>query len=92
LGNQLGLGAIPGLTYPTVIRANGTGWAFGIGRIGAIIGPLIGGWLIGMHLSLRYLFTAPVVPLLIGAVAAFALRPLARERLRSNVDVMGPNQ
>jgi len=80
LGNQLGLNAVAGLSYPTKIRANGAGWALGVGRFGAILGPLIGGQLLGMHLPLRYLFLAPVVPLSVGAVAAFILRPLASDR------------
>jgi AAHS family 4-hydroxybenzoate transporter-like MFS transporter len=80
LGNQLGLNSVVGLTYPTAIRANGTGWALGVGRVGAILGPLVGGQLIHAHLPLRLLFLAPVAPLAIGAVAAIVLRPLARER------------
>lgn len=80
LGNQLGLNAVAGLCYPTVIRANGSGWALGIGRFGAILGPLVGGQLLAMHLQLRLLFLAPVLPLAIGAAAAFALVPFARDR------------
>jgi MFS transporter, AAHS family, 4-hydroxybenzoate transporter len=76
------LNSVVGLIYPTAIRANGTGWALGIGRFGAILGPLVGGQLIGAHLPLRLLFFVPVVPLAIGAVAAILLRPLARERFR----------
>ncbi len=88
LGVQLALNAIPGLTYPTSIRANGTGWALGVGRIGAIMGPLIGGQLIHMHLPLEELFLAPVVPLFIGACAALLLVPMARTRWAGDVDEM----
>ena len=80
LGNQLGLNAVAGLCYPTAIRANGVGWALGVGRVGAIMGPLIAGQLLGRHLPLKYLFLAPIPPLAIGAVAAFLLRPLAQDR------------
>jgi AAHS family 4-hydroxybenzoate transporter-like MFS transporter len=82
LATQLVLNSVLGLVYPTAIRANGSGWALGVGRIGAIAGPLVGGALIGMHLPLRYLFMVPTVPLLIGAVATLALwriwRPAGR--------------
>lgn len=88
LGVQLGLNAVAGLTYPTAIRANGTGWALGIGRIGAILGPLIGGQLIHMHLPINQLMLAPAVPLFIGAAAAFLLRPMARSRWAGNPDEM----
>jgi len=73
LGNQLGLNAVSGLLYPTAIRSNGVGWANAIGRFGAISGPMIGGLLIGRHLPLQRLFLAPVVPLLVGAIASFVL-------------------
>jgi len=80
LGNQLGMNSVVGLCYPTAIRANGTGWALGMGRVGAIVGPLIGGRLIHAHLPLQLLFCAPLVPLVVGTVASLMLRPLARDR------------
>jgi MFS transporter, AAHS family, 4-hydroxybenzoate transporter len=89
LGNQLGLNAVAGLCYPTIIRANGAGWALGIGRFGAILGPLVGGQLLAMHLQLRLLFLAPVLPLAVGAAAAFALIPFARDRFGGAKDPPG---
>ena len=80
LGNQLSFNSVAGLNYPTAIRANGTGWALGVGRLGAIAGPIIGGQLLAMHLPPIQLFVAPVIPLAIGAIAAFVLRPLVRDR------------
>ena len=47
LGGQVGLNAISGTIYPTYIRSTGAGWALGVGRIGSILGPVIGGVLIG---------------------------------------------
>lgn len=47
--------------YPNKIRASATGWAIGIGRIGAILGPIIGGYLLanGANASANfYLFSA----------------------------------
>ena len=90
LGNQLGLNAVAGLCYPTIIRANGAGWALGIGRFGAIVGPLIGGQLLAAHMPLRELFLAPVAPLSIGAMAAFVLLPFARDRFGGAKDVHDP--
>ena len=46
LGNQLSFNSVAGLNYPTEIRANGTGWALGFGRLGAIAGPILGGQLL----------------------------------------------
>jgi AAHS family 4-hydroxybenzoate transporter-like MFS transporter len=64
LGGQIGLNALAGTFYPTFIRSTGAGWAFGIGRIGSILGPVLGGVLIG--------FGLPTWLLLLCAAAPFA--------------------
>jgi len=46
IGAQGGLNAQAASFYPTSIRSTGVGWALGVGRIGSIIGPLVGGWLL----------------------------------------------
>ena len=73
LGAQFGNNATAGLLYPTSFRSKGAGWAFAIGRFGAIAGPYIGGILIGMNLSMQTLFLIGAVPMVIGSVAAFLL-------------------
>jgi AAHS family benzoate transporter-like MFS transporter len=42
--------------YPAASRATALGWALGIGRAGAICGPLIGGILIGAGVALEWNF------------------------------------
>ncbi len=81
LGAQFGNNAAAGLLYPTASRSKGVGWALGIGRFGAILGPLIGGALLGMNLPLRQLFLAAAAPMLAGAVAALVLLRLCYVRL-----------
>jgi AAHS family 4-hydroxybenzoate transporter-like MFS transporter len=68
-----GLAGAAALIYPTAIRANGTGWALGIGRIGAIGGPLIGGALLAAHVSVQNLFLLLLLPLSIAVAAALGL-------------------
>lgn len=92
LGNQLGLNALIGLCYPTQIRANGTGWGLGIGRFGAIAGPIIGGALIHLHLPMSVLFCVPAVSLVCGCIATSFLSVVAKDRFvrgpsATNVDV-----
>ncbi len=43
IGAQAGLNALAAKFYPTPIRSTGVGWALGVGRVGSIVGPLIGG-------------------------------------------------
>jgi AAHS family 4-hydroxybenzoate transporter-like MFS transporter len=84
VGVTLGLNATSGLIYPTRMRAAGAGWAFGVGRLGGIAGPMLGAWLIGMHLSTSQIFLAPAVPLAIGAVGCFVLTRLCRTRFHGD--------
>ena len=76
LGIQLGLNATAAMIYPTSIRANGSGWALGIGRVGSIVGPILGGALIQMKLSVTVLYMLAAIPLAIGAVACIILARL----------------
>ena len=63
VGGQIGLNSIAGTIYPTDIRSTGVGWALGIGRIGSIAGPVLGGMLIAHHLPIQsiFIYTALVV-------------------------------
>lgn len=80
LGAQFGNNAASGLIYPTSFRSKGVGWALAIGRFGSILGPLLGGWLISMHMSMQNLFTIAAVPMVIGAIAALILTRLCYTR------------
>lgn len=82
LGSQQALNAVTGMIYPTAIRSKGAGWANAVGRLGSITGPLIGGWLIARHSPMQELFLAPLIPLTIGAGAAFTAMILCHRRFR----------
>ena len=64
--------------YPTYIRSWGVGACFGAGRVGSVIGPLVGGWLISLHVPTQYLFLLAAVPLVLGLINAAILTPLYR--------------
>ncbi|WP_116809906.1 MFS transporter [Steroidobacter cummioxidans] len=60
--------------YSTEVRATGVGWAMGIGRAGAILGPLLAGYLIEKGVDRGILFSLFALPLLFSAAAARRLR------------------
>jgi len=68
-GGQPCLNTIAATFYPTAIRATGIGWALGVGRVGAVIGPLVGGALVGAHFAVPSVILANIIPAVIGAVA-----------------------
>jgi AAHS family 4-hydroxybenzoate transporter-like MFS transporter len=76
IGGQTNLHALAGRFYPTFTRANGVGWANGVGRIGSILGPVIGGVLIGLDLPSSQLFLFAAVPPLCAALGCFGLARL----------------
>ena len=78
LGTQLGLSASAGMIYPTAVRANGVGWAHGVGRLGAIAGPTVAAQLLARHLPLQQLLYVPAIPLFCGLLAALGVARLYR--------------
>lgn len=62
--------ALAAALYPSEIRSTGIGWAMGVGRLGAVAGPMLGGILIGQGLSLAALLAVFAIPLVIAGTAA----------------------
>jgi AAHS family 4-hydroxybenzoate transporter-like MFS transporter len=56
VGGQAALNALSSTLYPTRARATGVGWALGVGRLGAICSPIIGGAFLGAHASPPHVF------------------------------------
>ncbi|GAB4354460.1 MAG: aromatic acid/H+ symport family MFS transporter [Immundisolibacter sp.] len=73
-GAQISLNALTAHIYPTHARSTGVGWALGIGRIGSILGPLVGGLLLQMKLGLANYFLTFSTLLIAAALSAFAIR------------------
>ncbi|EPP5101077.1 MFS transporter [Enterobacter hormaechei] len=69
IGTQILLYANTAQFYPLSMRSTGLGWASGIGRTGAIVGPLLGGSLVAAALSLKMNFLVFAAPGLVAALA-----------------------
>jgi AAHS family 4-hydroxybenzoate transporter-like MFS transporter len=82
VGGQPAVNALAGHFYPTTLRSTGIGWSLGIGRIGSVIGPLVGGQLIALNWSNESLFHAAAVPVLCSALLVIALAAATRQRNR----------
>jgi AAHS family 4-hydroxybenzoate transporter-like MFS transporter len=59
--------------YPASIRATGVGWALAVGRIGSIVGPVVGGILLSTQVDIRTIFLFAAVPPLVAAAAYLAM-------------------
>jgi AAHS family 4-hydroxybenzoate transporter-like MFS transporter len=56
IGSQFALYAVAGMLYPTMLRSAGVGSAIGIGKLGSVIGSVLGGVLLAMHWPVADLF------------------------------------
>ena len=69
IGGQILLLAYMSQFYPATIRATGLGMALGVGRLGAILGPILCGWLLSLNLPTAYNFIALAIPCIIGVMS-----------------------
>ncbi|WP_218042993.1 MFS transporter [Embleya hyalina] len=74
VGTQILLNSYIGMSYPVKARATALGWSLGVGRLGAILGPTIGGHLVAAELAPEWNFHFFAAIALIAA-AAVALVP-----------------
>lgn len=72
-GAQNNMNALAAGIYSTPARSTGVGMALGIGRIGSILGPVIGGVLLSANMPLQTLFLIGALPAFIAAAAMFFL-------------------
>ena len=50
-GSNSGLMALATISYPVSIRTSGVGWAYAMGKVGSMFGPVVGGFLLGRNWS-----------------------------------------
>jgi MFS transporter, AAHS family, 4-hydroxybenzoate transporter len=85
LGIQSGINVVGAMIYPTSLRSNGSGWQLGLGRIGSIVGPMLGAQLVGLPVQNLYMWSA--VPFALGAVVCFIVHRLNVARLDAHPEL-----
>jgi AAHS family 4-hydroxybenzoate transporter-like MFS transporter len=73
IGSQTGANATCGKLYPARMRTSGLGWAIGIGRLGSIAGPALGGYLLSIGLPPTRIFLCACLFAVIAAIATALL-------------------
>lgn len=82
---QGGLSAVAATFYPISIRSTGIGWCLGVGRVGSIVGPLLGGLMLKLDWSPRQILLAGAIPAFCAAVATFTSLRLGSNRPAESV-------
>jgi AAHS family 4-hydroxybenzoate transporter-like MFS transporter len=80
IGSQNGLNGLAAAVYPAHARATGVGWALAVGRLGGIVGPIVGGTLLGLGLPPAQVMLFAAGPGLVTAALVALLAVRRRER------------
>jgi AAHS family 4-hydroxybenzoate transporter-like MFS transporter len=76
LGLQFGNIAMQNPMYPTYIRSSAVGTQVLAGRVGGVLGPVIGGILLSRMVPLEQVFHLVTIPLFIGLATTIAITPI----------------
>ena len=85
VGVQILINGYVAVYYPATSRASALGWTLGAGRLGGILGPLMGGWVLASGLAFQWNFYGFAIPALIGAVLIAVIPRMKQVDLRSAV-------
>lgn len=72
-GGQLSVTTITARLYPTELRATGSGWAFAVGRVGGVIGPVFAGFLLSSGMGFATMMRILGGLMLLAGLAIFFL-------------------
>ncbi len=73
-GGYNGMWPIAASAFPVETRATGIGWVMGIGRGGAVVGPIMAGYLLAAEVPLPSILAIYCIPLALCAICAFGVR------------------
>lgn len=89
LGAQLSIPAMAARLFPMHVRGTGIGWTMGMGRIGSIIGPTVGGVLVASTSDYAALFQIAAIPCAIAALCIGAGHfVISRQRPQPSTDAV----
>ena len=86
IGSQVLTNAYIVTAYPENLRGPAIGWALSIGRLGAIVGPLLGGVILSSSLHVEWNFYAFAIPAAIGVVATVLVPAVIRSRTATTTE------
>jgi AAHS family 4-hydroxybenzoate transporter-like MFS transporter len=83
VGAHYGLMGIAGIFYPSAYRSNGTGWTSSVGKIGSIVGPMLGGVALSSRMPVKGVFAMLAVCPFVVAACVLMIGRLQRRLART---------
>ena len=80
VGSQTGMNGMTAALYPARVRNTGMAWALGVGRLGGIAGPWLGGVLLAAGLPPRQVFLVACVTAATATLAMIGLGIVGKRR------------
>jgi AAHS family benzoate transporter-like MFS transporter len=74
MGTQNLVHSYVALYFPPTVKSTMMGWGLSVGRTGGLLGPIVGGLLLSMHVTLFQSFLAFALPCLVSALAVFLVQ------------------
>lgn len=71
--------------YPTVSRATGVAWTLGMGRVGSIIGSMVGGAMLAAHWAPAVMFAVVAIPIAVAALSVYCLAIFRRRHRQESM-------
>ena len=85
IGSNSGLMGLTTISYPSEMRGTGLGWATGIGRIGSLLAPIAGGFMLSRSWSVNRICTSNAILALVVVVIIFILHKVRRSIEKKNM-------
>jgi AAHS family benzoate transporter-like MFS transporter len=90
VGTQIMVNAYVAMHFPAQVRATALGWTLGIGRLGAILGPTFGGYLLAAEVDVSWNFYAFAIPAAAGAALVLFLPAKEKAAIPAEAGVTMP--
>lgn len=82
-GSQTGTLAVATISYPSSIRATGLGWVYAVAKIGAMLAPVVGGYMLSKNWSVSQICSAnALVGLFTAGVLIYLQKHVAFRKLQ----------
>lgn len=84
VGGQSAINALCAHCYAPSIRSTGMGWASGVGRMGSVVGPMVGGLLVTLHWGVQNIIVCAGIAGVASTASVFMLGCVSRMATTGN--------